>query len=271
MLGTAETHLRSGRRICSGLARVRVQVHNGGMNSATWFVTISDWYARPAPGHGVRSAVAVRDDDGERPVPAQTLLYALPPTVGVVIGYLWGGRLRHLATVRLRAVWLVWLAAAAQLAATALVSGTAATVLSASAFAMAAVCMVLNLARCRAAAIAGTVVLVGAGANALAILLNGGMPYSATAAHAVGLTVDDETVRNTVAGEGTRLPWLGDVIAVPPLGAVVSAGDLLIAIGIVGLVASLMRPRPLSHRRWRPSARDREEGGGTWLRSVCAD
>ena len=113
--------------------------------------------------------------------------------------------------------------------------------------------------------------LAGAGANALAILLNGGMPYSPTAARAVGLTVEDETVRNTVAGEGTRLPWLGDVIPVPSLGAVVSVGDLLIAIGVVGLVASLMRPWPPPHRRWRARVPDREEGGGTWPRSACAD
>ncbi|HLV59599.1 MAG TPA: DUF5317 family protein [Natronosporangium sp.] len=116
-----------------------------------------------------------------------------------------------------------------------------------------------------------TCVLAGAGANALAILLNGGMPYSATAARAVGLTVDDETVRNTVAGEDTRLPWLGDVIPVPSLGAVVSVGDLLIAVGLVGLVASLMRPRPLPHRRWRARVPGRQEGGGTWPRSACAD
>ena len=89
-------------------------------------------------------------------MPAQTLLHALPPTVGIVIGYLWGGRLRHLAAACLRAVWLLWLAAAAQLAATGLVSGPAAAVLSTSVFAMAAGWVALNLVRGGAVAVAGT-------------------------------------------------------------------------------------------------------------------
>src|SRR5690606_28075958 len=73
-----------------------------------------------------------------------------------------------------------------------------------------------------------TCVLAGAGANALAILLNGGMPYSATAARAVGLTVDDETVRNTVAGEDTRQRLRRLVIAVLTLA---STATLLYTLG----------------------------------------
>src|SRR4051794_32726563 len=44
------------------------------------------------------------------------ILIAAPPLAGAVFGYLSGGRIKGLLTLRVRALWLVWLAAAAQLA-----------------------------------------------------------------------------------------------------------------------------------------------------------
>lgn len=44
------------------------------------------------------------------------LLTIAPPVAGVALGYLLGGRLAGFRTVRVRALWLVWLAAGVQFA-----------------------------------------------------------------------------------------------------------------------------------------------------------
>lgn len=174
------------------------------------------------------------------------LLYCVPPILGVAVGYLLGGRLRRIAGLRLRALWLLWIAAAGQLLAMRLLTGVPAGLAVTVVFGAAAACLAVNLRHSRTMAVTGSVVLTGAALNGVAIVLNGGMPYSPEAAVRAGLPPDAETVKNAAAHAGTRLAPLGDVIAVPPLHAVVSVGDLLIALGIVALVASSMRRRALS-------------------------
>ncbi|HEY3559608.1 MAG TPA: DUF5317 domain-containing protein [Kribbella sp.] len=70
--------------------------------------------------------------------------------------------------------------------------------------------------------------------NALVVALNGAMPVSLRALERAGVgnaVVMD--ARHEVAGSGTRLPWLGDVVpvALPGLGQAISPGDVLIAAG----------------------------------------
>ncbi len=94
-------------------------------------------------------------------------------------------------------------------------------------------------------------VLLGAALNAAAILANGGrMPVSEAAlsriAHPVipGLRPGTDA-RHVAAGPGTPLSFLGDVLAVGAggVGAVVSPGDVVMAMGIAGLVqAAMCRP-----------------------------
>lgn len=171
------------------------------------------------------------------------LLYGVPPILGVAVGYLLGGRLRQLAGLRLRALWLLWLAAAGQLLALRLLTGVPAAVAVVAAFGAAAACLAVNLRDSRPVAVTGSVVLAGAALNAVAMVLNGGMPYSPAAAARAGGTAVADTVKNAAAQPGTRLLPLGDVIAVPPLHAVVSVGDLLITVGIAALIATSMRRR----------------------------
>ena len=91
--------------------------------------------------------------------------------------------------------------------------------------------------------------LVGAGLllNAVVIGVNGGMPVSAVASARVGVShaaaVADH--QHVPAGPGTSLSWLGDVIPVPlPLRPeVASVGDVLVAAGLVQLLATgMFRP-----------------------------
>ncbi len=84
-------------------------------------------------------------------------------------------------------------------------------------------------------------------ANALVVGLNGAMPVSLDAAGRAGATTQDILTgadpRHEIAGAGTTLRWLGDVIPVPfPVRPeVVSPGDVLVAGGLAQLVVAGMR------------------------------
>ncbi len=86
-------------------------------------------------------------------------------------------------------------------------------------------------------------VLLGLFLNTLVILANGGhMPVSLEALQRAGVKGWEEILKNradavhTLLKEDTRLPFLGDVIALPPLGKAVSLGDIFILAGIAGVL-----------------------------------
>ncbi len=89
---------------------------------------------------------------------------------------------------------------------------------------------------------AGLIVL-GAIVNGLAIAANGRMPYSPQAAVRAHLPATVTGPKHKPAGDGTRLAFLGDVIPLPPLHKIISAGDLLIAAGVSAAVAVAVRRR----------------------------
>lgn len=79
-------------------------------------------------------------------------------------------------------------------------------------------------------------IAVGGGLNLLAIAANGGsMPASASAWRRAGLATDVDQFENSHVIRHARLPWLGDLFAVPkgwPLANVFSVGDVVIVIAI---------------------------------------
>lgn len=176
------------------------------------------------------------------------VLLIAPCFVGVVVGRLCGGSLRTIGNARLRAVWLVWLAAAVQV-----VQLVTDTPLLAVVFVLFAIWVAMNITARRAAAQWGLgLVSVGLLANGVAIAANGRMPYSIDAAEAAGLTPTLTTPKNAPADLHTVLFWMGDVIPVAPLHAVISIGDVAIAIGVAVLVAALMQDElrmPIAERR----------------------
>src|SRR5262249_3727040 len=86
-------------------------------------------------------------------------------------------------------------------------------------------------------------ILLGAVSNGVAIAANGRMPYSLTAAAAAGLPAEMVTPKNGPSDRNRRLAFLGDGVPVPPLGQVVSPGDLLIGLGAAVAIAAAMRRR----------------------------
>ena len=161
--------------------------------------------------------------------------------VGLALGWLTGGSLDRLGGVPLRRRRLVVGAVVAQ-AVGAVVGGPVYPLGLLVSGALVAAFLVANRG------IRGTgLVALGLLANALVVGLNGAMPVSEHAAGRAGVSTQDlltgEDGRHELAGEGTRLPWLADVVPVPlpwrP--EVVSIGDVLVAAGLAQLVVLGMR------------------------------
>jgi hypothetical protein len=187
------------------------------------------------------------------------MLFLSPVAAGVLAGYAAGGSLAGLVSTRLRALWLLWLAAALQVAQLAGALPGLRGPLLAAVFVLAGAWLAVNLpGRPRAMQAAAVVALAGGLANGTAIAANGRMPYLPAAARVAGLRPGAETPKNIAAVAASRLIALGDIIPVPPLRAVISAGDVLIIAGVILLIAASMRQRP-SRRRIRRPGQPREE------------
>ena len=168
-----------------------------------------------------------------------------------------GGSLRRLPQLRLRRWPLTVVAAAAQaagavVAAYGLLSDDAALVAYATGVAVSAVLVAAFLIWNLHLAGMG-LVTAGLLLNAVVVLLNGAMPVSlegaARAGVATGPIAGGEDPRHEVAGERTRLEWLGDWVPAPwPVRPeVLSPGDVLLAAGLAQLVFAAARP-PVGRR-----------------------
>lgn len=166
-------------------------------------------------------------------------LVLAPVLVGVVAGYAAGGRLSTMAG-RLRALWLLWAAVAAQVGQFYL--DGARVPLLVAVYALVLGWLILNLRGWTPAMrVAVGIVLLGLAFNAAAIAANGRMPYSPRAAAQVGIPAGETTAKNEPANQDTRLAVLGDVIPVTAVRKVISIGDVFIALGGAALIAAAMR------------------------------
>jgi hypothetical protein len=172
------------------------------------------------------------------------ILYAIP--IGIVAGYLIGGRLEHLRQVRLRwvPVALIGLAVQVVLFGAPFGSwpeGVVPLVYQASTLAV-------FIAVLRNLAIPGVgLIAIGAGCNLLAIVANGGwMPADPAALASVGGLPPGPS--NSIVLADPVLKPLTDLFALPgwlPFANVFSIGDLLIGAGVAATIALGMRaPRP---------------------------
>jgi len=179
------------------------------------------------------------------------VIFATPVAFGIVIGWLRGGSLRGLNTFPLKWFWLVWLAAACQVAQYSIgvfidhphsVQNVVLLVVmygACGAFLVRNWSSTSGLLHTGLAFVAGGLLL-----NALPIALNGRMPYSGRAADYLGLSGD--TGKGVRIGPGTHVGWLGDVIPLPGIRAIVSGGDLVLVVGIIITVVALMANAPRS-------------------------
>jgi hypothetical protein len=103
---------------------------------------------------------------------------------------------------------------------------------------------------------ASWLVMAGLVLNILVIGVNGGMPVSAgaLAGACAGGLLGAGTAKHHLMGPGDSLTPLGDVIGIPPpVGAVISIGDVLLYAGVAILIVAIMLGRSGENRR--PPAR----------------
>jgi hypothetical protein len=162
------------------------------------------------------------------------MVLVYPLVLGLLLAPLLGGDLRRLGDLRLRGVWLLYLALALQLVAFPVralpvrVGDSGAVALWLVSYGCLAVAGALNLRRPGLPLVAAGMV-----ANVLAIVANGGhMPVLPEAMHAAGHAY--EIHLNSVATATPQLAWLVDRWAAPrwiPSANFFSVGDVLIGLG----------------------------------------
>jgi hypothetical protein len=168
------------------------------------------------------------------------ILYAIP--VGIVLGYLAGGRLERLNGIRLHWVPLILVGLAIQIVIFSELGGRLVGAAGPATYiASTAAVFVAVLRNLRIPGIA--VVAVGAGCNLAAIAANGGwMPAEPTALVSVGGLAGGYT--NSVVVANPPLHPLSDLFALPawlPFANVFSVGDVLIGLGVVATIVLAMR------------------------------
>jgi hypothetical protein len=172
-------------------------------------------------------------------------LMVVPLLIGVLAGYALGGRLTWLARNRIRALWLLWLAAGLQLAhfrwhsARHAVESWTGVSLMVPIFGLVGIWVLVNLPRrTPALQLAAGAILLGGAMNLAAILANGRMPVAGSAdQQAQGLS----SPKHMIAEQDSRLVWLGDIVPIPPIRTVISMGDIVLLIGVATLIAAAMR------------------------------
>lgn len=160
------------------------------------------------------------------------------------------GRLVRLAQLRIRRLWLVWLALLDQFLVISILPGSASAALAAAnlgAYVAAGAFVWINRR------IPGIVLIaIGGGCNVAAIAANHGtMPASATALRASGWRPSPGHFVNSAVVAHPRLSWLGDIFSTPhwlPGHDVFSVGDVLVIAGIALLVALTCRKPPAPER-----------------------
>ncbi len=184
----------------------------------------------------------------------------LPIALALPFALLCGGRLGRISSLRLRGLWLFFLAFGIQVVAFpfAFLPWTTGEDAAKVLWLVSYGCL-LAAAALNRRIVGAQVVALGMALNLVAILSNGGrMPATPSAMEAAGL--DFAVKHNSVAAAEPNVPWLVDRFAAPqwvPLTNVFSVGDVVIAVGAFVLVFAATGahiPGLPSRRSEQPSA-----------------
>ena len=192
---------------------------------------------------------------------------------GLVLGVVAGGRLRLVGRRRIRQWWLVAGGAGLQAVSAHVPSSIGATAAMAAGYA------------CLLAFVYANRLLVGTGViaaglvfNAAVVTVDGGMPVNPGAIAAAGLAPAGLSLsplpgsRHHLEGRDDHLTALDDRYALPALHQVVSAGDLVLAVGLADAAFHLTMPMGLAGRRRRLARRRRLRRAATaawsWLQDL---
>lgn len=181
------------------------------------------------------------------------MLFTLSVVVlAVAVAYLRGGRLHRLAEAPLRWSWLLLVGVCLQAVLDVLAARGTLTGASLAGWLLLVGSQLLVLAWVVVNARLPGTVLIGLGLllNAVVIAANSAMPVSPEALTAIGAGPGAiPTGKHTLLTDATRLPWLADVLPLPPLRTIISVGDLVLAAGLLPLAHTLMTHRSPEERR----------------------
>jgi hypothetical protein len=182
--------------------------------------------------------------------------------IAVVASYLRGGRLHRVADAPLRWNWLLFVGVALQV----LVDLGAArgflpeTLWLGYALLLASQLLVVGWVTGNRQLPGTWLVALGLGLNALVIGANGAMPVDPDAIRALGIEgAQVPPGKHTVLDASTRLPWLADIIPIPPLRSIISVGDVVLVAGLIPMMHGLMGPRPQQPACEPVPSEDRQE------------
>jgi hypothetical protein len=179
--------------------------------------------------------------------------------LSVWLGYVFGGRLHRLESIRPRWWGLVILGLGIQFVP--LPEGVAGTDLAIRTAVLAvsySLLIAFGLVNVRMPGM--FLVVIGLACNMTVIVVNGGMPASAQALIDSGqedvlvFLQDQGADKHHLLTDEDQLTFLADVIAVPqPIGQAVSVGDIFVYMGLIWLIVAAMRG-------WAPSAKPAGSG-----------
>ncbi len=179
------------------------------------------------------------------------VLVVLTVAGALVVGWLRGGRLHHLAQAPIRAGAFVGVAALAQV-----VNALALTGAAAAAVTLVSEAALLWFLWCNRLLAGALLAAIGSALNTAVIVANGAMPVSREAMLAISRHPDEvASGRHRLLTDSDVLPALADVIALPLLRTIVSVGDVVLAAGLALLVMDLMRPQRGVRNAATPSSR----------------
>ena len=161
---------------------------------------------------------------------------------GMAIGFLAGGRPRHLGDRTFRAWPLLAAGIALQWTSALWGSGAGLVLLLVSYL------LLFAFAVANAALVGMWLVAAGVGLNLVTIAVNGGMPVRPSALVAAGVAELDEVhdldlgAKRHLERPSDRLTALSDIVPVRPLNEVLSIGDIILSVGVADVIVHLMRP-----------------------------
>jgi hypothetical protein len=187
------------------------------------------------------------------------LFVAVVVVSAVGLAYARGGRLSRLAEAPLHRPWLLFLGVGLQVVVDVLaargVIGDAGALGSAGL--IVSQLLVIGFLASNWQLPGTALVAVGLMMNAVVMAANGAMPVDPVAIQALG--IEGATVplgKHTLLTGSTRLPWLADIWPVPPLRSIISAGDVVLAAGMIPITHALMTHRPTAEHRGRSPVSD---------------
>jgi hypothetical protein len=172
--------------------------------------------------------------------------------VAVAVAYLRGGRLQRLAHAPLRWSWLLLVGLGLQIAVDLAVGRGLVADASLPGWSLLFLSQLLVLAWVLGNWHLPGMLLIGLGLlmNVVVVAANGAMPVGPEAIMALGGDPAAlEPGKHTLLTPETRLPWLADIWALPPLRSIISVGDVVLAAGLLPLAHALMTYMPAEERR----------------------